>query len=78
MAACYAFRIFGSFLSETLVGFIVDSLTGSNKANLGDLGMELHGISSASKPVCGWTMKEAIQECRECCGGHGYLKGMFL
>ncbi|KOB62232.1 Peroxisomal acyl-CoA oxidase 3, partial [Operophtera brumata] len=39
-------------------------------------GIELHALSSAVKPLFGWTSRDAIQNCRECCGGHGYLKGM--
>lgn len=38
------------------------------------LGMEIHALSSAVKPVCTWAARDAIQECREACGGHGYLK----
>lgn len=38
------------------------------------VGMELHAISSAAKPVCTWAARDGIQECREACGGHGYLK----
>lgn len=37
--------------------------------------MEMHAISSAVKPVCTWAARDGIQECREACGGHGYLKG---
>lgn len=37
--------------------------------------MEIHAISTACKPVAGWTIRDTIQECRECCAGHGYLKG---
>ena len=37
--------------------------------------MELHALSSAGKPLSTWTTRDAIQDCREACGGHGYLKG---
>ena len=30
-------------------------------------------MSSASKLLAGWTASDAIQECREACGWHGYL-----
>lgn len=30
---------------------------------------------SAAKPLITWTCRDTVQECREACGGHGYLKG---
>lgn len=42
--------------------------------DISTFGMELHALSSAAKPVCTWATRDAIQECREACGGHGYLK----
>ncbi|KAK5644685.1 hypothetical protein RI129_005985 [Pyrocoelia pectoralis] len=35
---------------------------------------EMHVILSAAKPLTTWSCQEAIQECREACGGHGFLK----
>lgn len=42
--------------------------------NMSAIMMELHAVSSACKPVCTWLARDGIQECRESCGGHGYLK----
>ncbi|KAK5644686.1 hypothetical protein RI129_005986 [Pyrocoelia pectoralis] len=35
---------------------------------------EMHVILSAAKPLTTWSCQDAIQECREACGGHGFLK----
>ena len=53
-------------------------LSGEGGDLLAAVGMEIHALSSASKPLCGWTVRDAIQDCRESCGGHGYLKGKFI
>ena len=39
---------------------------------------ELHALISSSKPMFTWLTRDAIQEARECCGGHGYLKAANL
>lgn len=35
---------------------------------------EIHALVSSSKPLVTWTARDAIQEAREACGGHGYLR----
>lgn len=39
---------------------------------------ELHALVSIFKPMCTWTARDAVQEAREACGGHGYLKAANL
>lgn len=39
---------------------------------------ELHALVSTFKPVCTWYARDAVQEAREACGGHGYLKAANL
>lgn len=46
--------------------------------NLSDIVAELHAIVSSAKPLITWTCLSAIQESREACGGHGYLKAARL
>lgn len=36
---------------------------------------ELHAICSAGKSIVTWLCRDAIQDCREACGGHGYMRG---
>ena len=40
-----------------------------------EMAKEIHAISCSSKPLAGWTARDAIQECREACGGHGFSAG---
>ncbi|KOB75216.1 Peroxisomal acyl-CoA oxidase, partial [Operophtera brumata] len=35
---------------------------------------EIHAMVSCSKPLLTWITLEAAQQCREACGGHGFLK----
>lgn len=39
---------------------------------------EIHAVISSSKPLMTWTARDAIQESREACGGHGFLKASNL
>ncbi|KAF2888267.1 hypothetical protein ILUMI_17906 [Ignelater luminosus] len=76
LSVAYLLKIFGTYLMGAQYQFSIDMMTGNNKDLLADLGLELHAISSASKPVSGWVVRDAVQECREACAGHGYLKGI--
>ncbi|CAK1545067.1 unnamed protein product [Leptosia nina] len=73
LAATYAFRVFCSWFGTTHVQMTIDNMMGKTE-NAANKGMEMHALSSAVKPISGWTARDAIQNCREACGGHGYLK----
>ncbi|XP_031558038.1 peroxisomal acyl-coenzyme A oxidase 3-like [Actinia tenebrosa] len=55
------------------VEFQIAIMMGENGDQQADLGREIHGLSCSCKPLAGWVARDAIQECREACGGHGYL-----
>ncbi|XP_055923982.1 peroxisomal acyl-coenzyme A oxidase 3 isoform X2 [Eupeodes corollae] len=71
LATAYALRVFSLWLGNESNGLQVKTFMGED---VSAQGMELHGLSSAAKPVCTWVARDGIQECREACGGHGYLK----
>lgn len=39
---------------------------------------EMHALVSCAKPLLTWSAREATQECRDACGGHGFLKAARL
>ncbi|NXT23755.1 ACOX3 oxidase, partial [Syrrhaptes paradoxus] len=73
LAAAYALDYFSKSLFENFVEFYAGLLTKQRSQRQADLGREIHALSAASKPLSSWTAQQAAQECREACGGHGYL-----
>lgn len=71
VANAFAVQFFATFIGKVYGDMTLQMLQGEDTANAG---AELHALSSAAKPVCTWTVRDIIQECREACGGHGYLK----
>uniref|UniRef100_A0A7G3ACZ8 Acyl-coenzyme A oxidase n=1 Tax=Lutzomyia longipalpis TaxID=7200 RepID=A0A7G3ACZ8_LUTLO len=41
-------------------------------------GIEMHALSSVAKAITTWAARDAVQDCREACGGHGYLRAAQL
>ncbi|KAJ8680097.1 hypothetical protein QAD02_015884 [Eretmocerus hayati] len=74
LAAAYAMKIFSNNFSVVMRDFTTNMLSGDKSEEHSAIGMEIHALSSATKPLCAWTGRDAIQDCRESCGGHGYLK----
>ncbi|XP_059081169.1 peroxisomal acyl-coenzyme A oxidase 3-like [Tigriopus californicus] len=75
LASAFVHHVLGMSFFQDFIDFNVLKLSKSeDPAILAAMGMEIHGISSAGKPLTSWTAQQALQECREACGGHGYLK----
>ncbi|XP_039308021.1 peroxisomal acyl-coenzyme A oxidase 3 isoform X1 [Solenopsis invicta] len=74
LAETYAVKIFSSALHGSLYDLHIQRLSNNDEELSADLGMEIHALSAAAKPLCAWIGRDAIQDCRESCGGHGYLK----
>ncbi|CAI8050684.1 Peroxisomal acyl-coenzyme A oxidase 3 [Geodia barretti] len=73
VAAVYVISHFSRRLHGEFVNFMIASMMGDKSDRQAELGREIHAISSTSKPLSGFTARDGIQECREACGGHGYL-----
>lgn len=73
LAAVYANKLFTLWLSENHVRFVTDSFI-ERTSETPLKALEIHAVSSSSKPAISWVSRDGIQVCREACGGHGYLK----
>uniref|UniRef100_A0A8C7D4H0 Acyl-coenzyme A oxidase n=1 Tax=Oncorhynchus kisutch TaxID=8019 RepID=A0A8C7D4H0_ONCKI len=73
LAAVYALDYFSKSIFGNFVEFQIGMMMKNNSDRQAELGREIHAISCSSKPLGSWTAQRGIQECREACGGHGYL-----
>ncbi|KAL0271876.1 UNVERIFIED_CONTAM: hypothetical protein PYX00_005049 [Menopon gallinae] len=79
LAASCVFKIFIADFTEQYLETVEKSY--SSTVTLTDLTAgvaEIHAIISSCKPLVSWICRDAIQECREACGGFGYLKSSNL
>lgn len=74
IAATYALDNFTKTFYSLFVKFRMEMVDASDKGRVALYGQEVHGLSSAGKPISSWIARDGIQECREACGGHGYLR----
>lgn len=72
LATVYAVSLFSTWIGREYATMTRKMLMGDKVS--AEAGMEMHALSSAAKPICGWSVRDLIQDCREACGGHGYLK----
>ncbi|XP_006893728.1 PREDICTED: peroxisomal acyl-coenzyme A oxidase 3 [Elephantulus edwardii] len=73
LAAVFALENFSKLLFMDMMRLQLDLLSQKRGAKQAELGREIHALTTASKPLASWTAQRGIQECRETCGGHGYL-----
>ncbi|XP_072943546.1 peroxisomal acyl-coenzyme A oxidase 3-like [Epargyreus clarus] len=74
VSAAVVFRLYIENFTLIYLNIVEKSNAGLRVDNLSDAVSEIHAMVSCSKPLLTWTVLEAAQQCREACGGHGYLK----
>lgn len=73
LAAAYALEHFSKTIFMNFVEVQIGQMMRDKSDRQAEMGRELHAISCSSKSLGSWTAQRGIQECREACGGHGYL-----
>jgi len=75
LAACYVHYHFYRCLFQDYIDFFIRvTYNGASPLELADMGAEIHALTCSGKAYVGWLTRDCIQECREACGGHGYLQ----
>lgn len=73
LAAAYALEHFSKSIFMNFVEFQIGQIMRDKSDRQAEIGREIHAIGCSSKPLGSWMAQRGIQECREACGGHGYL-----
>lgn len=75
LAAAFVQHHFYKLLFGDYIDFFIRvAYGGSSPVELADMGAEIHVLTCSGKATVGWLARDCIQECREACGGHGYLQ----
>ncbi|XP_059473398.1 peroxisomal acyl-coenzyme A oxidase 3-like [Neocloeon triangulifer] len=74
LSASFVLTAFGDLVLKEYMDMTIALLMGEDREKLADVTVEMHALLSSAKPLCSWHTQHGIQECREACGGHGYLK----
>ncbi|XP_034239534.1 peroxisomal acyl-coenzyme A oxidase 3-like isoform X1 [Thrips palmi] len=78
VAAACSFKVFMDLFTDQYLEIVEQSYKGAEMKDITSMAAEVHAIVSAMKPLITWTCASALQESREACGGHGYLKSSML
>lgn len=78
MAATCALKVYVADFTDQYLECVERSNSGEPISDLPASVSEIHAMVSAAKPMVTWTCRDTIQECREACGGYGYLKASGL
>ncbi|XP_053112950.1 peroxisomal acyl-coenzyme A oxidase 3 isoform X2 [Hemicordylus capensis] len=73
LAAAYALDYFSKTLFMSFMEFHIGLLMKDKSPQQAELGREIHALSTSGKPLSSWLAQQGAQECREACGGHGFL-----
>jgi len=78
IAAGYVLSNFYRSFFKDYINFFIGVSYGGTSPEQPEMGAEIHCLSSVGKAMSGWIARDCIQESREACGGHGYLKAARL
>ncbi|XP_023227481.1 peroxisomal acyl-coenzyme A oxidase 3-like [Centruroides sculpturatus] len=78
LASTYVLTHFTKLFWHDFYEFNISFAFGERTTEMINRAMEFHALSCGIKSVSGWLARDAIQESREACGGHGYLKGNLI
>lgn len=74
LAGCIVHQVALYFLTSDNTATLIEIVSGNPRPDEHERGIEIHAISTACKSFSSWFHRDGLQECREACAGHGYLK----